>query len=101
MTTETATKFEQYLDRKRREYGERFNDSELAPGFVRYFNTGERIRVRTSYGAVITGTVGVTTGWRPCFLLMPRSDSRGSSETLSVRDAVVAVKRGRGYVAVA
>jgi hypothetical protein len=35
------------------------------------------------------GTVGVTTGWKPCFLLMLTKRSIGSSHTLSARDSIL------------
>lgn len=60
--------------------------------------------MRTTYGDEVverTGTVGITTGWHPAFLLMSRSSAMGSSDVLSARDVIVAVKRGRSYVPVA
>lgn len=80
--------------------------SGLAPAFTRYYGTGERIKVefRSAEGKVyetLTGTVGRTTGWRPVYLLMRRSNDFGSVYTLSDRDWVVAVQRGRKYVSVA
>lgn len=89
--------FEHFKTRKAREHGTRFDPSALAPQFVRYFETGERVRVRFSYGEELTGTIGVTTGWRPAFLLMRTSRSIGSPWILGSGDAVVAVKRGREY----
>jgi hypothetical protein len=93
-------KYDDYVSRRKREYGDRFSDAGLAPEFVRYFNSGERVKVRMGYGEEITGTIGATTGWTPCFLLMRRANSRGSSDTLGGNDHVVAVKRGREYVPV-
>lgn len=72
--------------------------SDLAPQFAGYYESGERIRVRFSYGEERTGTVGKTTGWRPAYLLIPRSDSTGSSDVLGAEDTVIAVKRGGKYV---
>lgn len=74
--------------------------SQLAPAFAGYHRTGQRIRVRFDNGEEKTGTVGKTTGWRPVYLLMARSDSIGSSDLLSAKDTVVAVKRGGKYVRV-
>lgn len=94
-----GTKFEEYCARQRRQYGDRFNPAGLAEEFRRYYNSGERVRVRFGYGEELTGTIGVTTGWQPCFLLMRTSRSIGSSYTLSDRDQVIAAKRwGRTYV---
>lgn len=76
--------------------------SDLAPQFAGYYESGDRIKVRTTYPSgetwERTGTVGKTTGWKPAYLLMPRVTSSGSSDVLSARDVVVAVKRGRDYV---
>lgn len=74
--------------------------SMLAPQFAGYHGTDQRVRVRFSYGEELTGTIGITTGWRPVYLLMRRSSDTGSMYTLSDSDQVVAVQRGRKYVAV-
>lgn len=92
--------YHDFIERKQREYGERFSDAGLSEQFVSYFQSGQRIKVRMSHGEELTGTVGVTTGWVPSFLLMRRSNSHGSIWTLSDRDEIVAVKRGREYVPV-
>lgn len=94
------TRFDGYNDGKRAQWGEKYDPSDLAPQFVKYYNSGERVRVRFAHGTVATGTVGVTTGWKPCFLLMRRRTDRGSSWTLGANDRVIAVKRGRTYVTV-
>lgn len=91
------TKYDQYVSRKIAEYGDRFDAGDLAPNFVRWFNEGARIRVRTD-NYVRTGTVGVTTGWRPTFILMHRSSDHGSWDVLSTSDAVIAVQRGGRYL---
>lgn len=91
-----TTRYEQFIARKVREYGDKFDTSDLAPQFVRYFNSGERVRVDFGY-AQLTGTIGVTTGWRPAFLLMRTSRSHGSSDLLSKDDRIIAVKEGRAY----
>lgn len=75
--------FQSYIDRKRKEYGDKFDPSDLSPHLVRYYESGERIEVKTAYGETKRGRVGITTGWKPVFLLMPRVDSSGSSETLT------------------
>lgn len=88
------TKYEQLLARKRAEYGDKFDASDLAPAFVPYFNSGQRIEVEPNHstsGRPRRGTVGVTTGWKPVFLLMKRRTSLGSTDTLSARDRVVGV----------
>jgi hypothetical protein len=56
--------------------------SSIPEKFKRYLTTGERIRVKFSWGEVRTGTVGMTTGWRPALLLMLTRRSLGSSYIL-------------------
>jgi hypothetical protein len=83
--------FTEYLTRKRAEYGERFDPSELDPRFAPYLGTQTRIKVETC-GTVKTGTVGVTTGWRPVFLLMHNRRCVGSSWTLTSSSRLLAIK---------
>ena len=83
------TKFDTYISRKKREYGRKFSQASLAKQFIPAFNSGRRIRVRFKTGEVLSGTVGITTGWKPTFLLMLTSRSIGSSWTLNKGDKVV------------
>ena len=61
-----------------------------------------RVKVTTTYDGgetyTRTGTVGSTTGWRPAWLLMHRSNAIGSSDVLGPDDRVVAYWDGRRYV---
>jgi hypothetical protein len=91
--------FDEYLDQKRAQYGDRFDTSELHSQFIPYFRTGQRIRVQSGEH-VRTGTVGVTTGWKPAFLLIHRSSDHGSADVLSAQDQVTHLKCGRTYVEV-
>lgn len=75
--------FKDYLEQKQREYGTKFDASDLDSRFVRSFETGGRIRVKFYGEFVKTGTVGITTGWKPVFLLMLTSRSVGSSHILN------------------
>ena len=92
------TKYDEFVARKQREYGEKFDASALDSRFIPYFNNGTRVKIET-LGETLTGTIGVTTGWKPCFLLMRTSRSAGSIWTLSANDKIIAVKRGREYQA--
>ena len=71
-----------YIKQKQREYKKKFDASELDSKFVPAYNDKQRIRVKFPWGEVKTGTVGVTTGWKPHFLLMIRSNHIGSSYLL-------------------
>ena len=87
--------FTDYLKRKRAKYGDKFDPSDLAPEFIPFYENGARIEVENiHYNHTRRGTVGITTGWKPCFLLMARTNCRSSSDTLSRSDRVrKAVKR--------
>lgn len=90
---------QEHIQKKQRAYGEKFDASELNPAFSRYFETGQRIKALV-YGEPVTGTVGITTGWKPCFLLMRRSNAVGSSYCIGKDSQVIAVKRGKIYQSV-
>ena len=80
--------YQEYVKRKRTEYGDRFDDSELSSQFVPYFENQKRIEV-VSVSGTRRGRVGITTGWRPTFLLMLRSTSIGSQYILRDNDRIV------------
>lgn len=90
-------RYNDYLARQTVRHGDKFNPGGLDSRFVPYFEMGTRVKVRTC-GMDLTGTIGVTTGWGPCFLLMRTARSAGSSWTLGPKDAILAVKRGKHYV---
>ena len=91
------TRYESLLERKQFEHGAKFDASNLDLRFVSAFNNRTRIKVQ-AYGETYFGTVGVTTGWKPAFLLMHNSRSIGSGTILGPNYEIVAVKRGRKYV---
>lgn len=78
--------YAEFVERARAKHGAKFDDSNLAPQFIRHFESGERIEIRMKFGEVIRGRVGVTTGWAPVFILMLTTRSIGSSWTLSKDD---------------
>jgi hypothetical protein len=69
--------------------GHKLDTTDLAPQFERYYQSGQRIIVQMSYGDVIRGYVGKTTGWRPSYLLLATTRSIGSSELLKHNDQIV------------
>lgn len=87
------TKFGEYLAKKKREYGDKFDSSALAKKFIPYYNSGERIAVDFGNGVVKRGRVGATTGWKPVFLLVLTTRSMGSSYTLSDKDEIVPITK--------
>ena len=82
-------RYDAYLARGRQTHGARFDPSDLRQEFIPYYNSQERIEVRFRSGEVRRGTVGATTGWRPCFLLLLRANSTGSSWLLMDGDKVL------------
>lgn len=69
------------------------------PLFAEYLHTDTRVKVTNlDFPAMTrTGRVGVTGGWNPVFILLPRRDSVGSSDTLGPRDKVVGVRVDGSY----
>ena len=95
-------RYQDLVARGRARHGEAFSEASMDPRFRRWYESGDRIKVRYtaadgSYTLETTGTVGATTGWMPAFLLMHSTRSRGSSYIIGPRDEVIAVKRGRTY----
>jgi hypothetical protein len=79
-----------YIELKKARYGERFDASDLNQDFVKHFESGNRIEVDFGYETK-RGTIGITTGWKPVFLLMLRKNSSGSSYTIGKNDKVIKV----------
>ena len=89
--------YRDYIDRKRKEHGNKFDSSKLFYQFIPAFNSGERIEVDFYHDEKpiysLRGTVGVTTGWKPAFLLMLRRSDVGSSCILGENDRIVPLSR--------
>lgn len=49
------TRYDELIQRRRYQLGAQFDPMKLAPRFVPYFNTGERIRVRSAAGGGLGG----------------------------------------------
>lgn len=91
------TRYEEYIAKRKHEFGSCFTEENLDQRFVPYFNSGEQVKIEACYG-MIYGRIGATTGWRPAFLLMHNSRAIGSSVILGSSHHIVAVKRGTKYV---
>ncbi len=95
--------YESYIQRGKAQYGEKFSDSALVPQFISAYNSQHRITVKfrsSNTGKVIDvrrGTVGITTGWIPCFLLMGRVSDHGSSYTLNAQDEIGTIEDWREW----
>lgn len=76
--------YNDYIARKTREYGDKFSAENLNPLFINAFNNGDTFRVLVDFGYQQKwGYISVTTGWKPCFLLMARRGQYGSSDTIN------------------
>jgi len=80
--------YKSYIARKRAEFGDKFDSSDLAEKFIPYFESGQRIEVTDRYGNKSRGYVGVTTGWKPAFILVYNRRSLGGSWILRDTDTV-------------
>jgi len=66
--------------------------SNISEQFIPYYKNKQRIKVQYTYGKekeVKSGTVGITTGWKPVFILMLRSNSTGSSYILTDKEQIL------------
>lgn len=95
--------FTEYLDRAKRQYGDKFDSSALyaADSKARDYYQGSRVLVETVYSDGVryrrAGVVSATTGWKPSLLLMHRVSDIGSSDLIGPNDKVIAVQSGGKY----
>jgi hypothetical protein len=88
----------EFLYRARSRHGAQFSEADLDTRFVPFFESGARIKILDLGSEEVTGTVGVTTGWKPAFLLMRRANSMGSEILLGPKTKILAVQRNGRYV---
>lgn len=94
MITQVRQDYRAYLLRKQNKYGDKFDSSDLNTEFIPYYENQQRIEVDFGY-EIKRGRIGITTGWKPCFLLMLTTRSTGSSYTIGKKDKVLSVVSGR------
>lgn len=92
--------YDEYVSRKKQHYKNLssqvaftnlFTEEALSKQFIPYYENQERIVVKFPCNTVKSGKVGVTTGWRPVFILMLTSRSISSSYILT--DDCIIVKK--------
>lgn len=71
--------YQETLERFRRRHGDKFDPSDLNKDFVHAYESQQRITVDFGHGECKRGYVGMTTGWKPVFILLLTSRSEGSS----------------------
>lgn len=62
--------YAQMIKERANKFTDKFSTRGLAQQFIPYFESGQRIEVEFSHGEIKRGTVGVTTGWQPTFVLL-------------------------------
>ena len=82
--------YNDYVNFKKQYYGKKFDYSDLSKQFVDYYENQWRIEIKTN-GEIKRGRVGISTGWKPSFLLMLTTRSLGSSYLLSDKDEIIKV----------
>ena len=78
--------YQEAIERGKREHGEKFTEIDLNKDFIPYYENQARIEVEFTWGKtkeILRGRVGITTGWKPCFLLMKTTRSLGSTDLLT------------------
>jgi hypothetical protein len=90
--------FEQYCKDKKRQYGELFSTKNLAQQFTPYLYTNTRLKIKDEHGKIHFGSIGVTTGWVPVFLLMHSKRCIGSSFVLNKEHKILAYKEKHKYI---
>lgn len=84
--------YKEYVDNKLKRYGIEFDTSDLNKEFIPYFESGKRITVKFSHGEIKRGTIGISSGWKPIFLLMLTKRSSGSSYIIGKQDQIARIK---------
>ncbi len=80
--------YKEYVNNKLKQYGNKFDTSDLNGEFIPYFENGERITVEFNSGEIKRGSIGVSSGSKPVFLLMLTKRSVGSSYIITKKDKI-------------
>jgi hypothetical protein len=85
-------RLQERIDRGRREHGDSFDPRILlaAPQLHAAYERQDRVEIdmRGDGEEVLRGRLGTTTGWRPCWLLIRRVDSVGSTAVPDHRSVI-------------
>lgn len=84
------SRYQDFLKRAKQAHGDKFDDSQLCGIYVLPYENGNRIEVMFD-GVKKRGYVGITTGWRPLFILLLTRRSIGSSWILDGRTNLLKV----------
>ena len=91
--------YDDAIARGKARWGDKFTAPQTTPEQRQYFR-GPRVEVTTTYDSgetfVRRGRISITTGWKPCLLLMHRTSDIGSWDTLNSNDRITAIIDRRG-----
>jgi hypothetical protein len=71
------------------EYPDRFQAPTDCDQLIPYLHSGKRVEVKTGYGEILRGFIGITSGWIPVFLLVRTKRSLGSIWTLDKNTVIL------------
>jgi hypothetical protein len=87
--------FAEYLTLASKKHYPKWDSSGLASQFIKHFESGQRIEVDDPIFGAKRGYVGVTTGWRPSFLLLSRVNCISSHILISDETKFLKTIRGK------
>ena len=96
-----ASKYMDLIERFQKKYGDDFNMDDLISvdrTIIDMYETQQRCRIYHGDGYTTDGYIGVTTGWKPCFIHLYNARSLGSSVTIGPNDKVIKVFEARSRV---
>lgn len=91
-------RWEQYIERKKDQYGSKFDMSDIHQDFLPYLISGEKIIVDIPIDGIKRGWVGVTAGHRPSLLLLTKRSSRSSEYLLTKGCRLVGYMKGNDII---
>ena len=65
------------------------DNSELNPRLTQYYKSGQRIEITYKDGTTLRAYVGKSTGWKPCYLEILKSNSWGGGSFYLPEDATI------------
>lgn len=94
-----STHYEDMVERFTKRHGDKFSEENLDQRFRPFYDSQQRIQVQyIGSEQKHYGTVGITSGWKPMFILMNNARARSSSVTLDSNVHLTGVNvHGRTY----
>ena len=92
-----STRYEDMVERFTKKHGDKFSEQDLDQRFRPFYDSQQRIQVqyvKTINDPKHYGTVGISSGWKPTFILMNNVRARSSSVTLNRNIDITGVNVG-------